>query len=245
MTTNALSIEVCFSPRLFKYIRTKGECIVVVTDVLRASTSICSALHNGARQILPVATLQEAIDLKEKGMLVAAERNGVKVDFADFGNSPFDFVIKKVKSQTIVYTTTNGTRAIEMARERGTVAIGGFVNLQALSKWIIRQDKPVVILCAGWKNQFNLEDAVFCGALTESLMLQNKYTIECDSAEAARDLWSVAKNDILNYIEKASHRKRLRQLRADNVLDYAFKTDQTTVVPVLTGEYIRDVSRII
>ena len=245
MTTNNFSIEVCFSPKLFKYIRTRGECIVVVTDVLRASTSICSALHHGARQILPVATLQEAMILKEKGMLVAAERNGVKVDFADFGNSPFDFVIKKVKGKTIVYTTTNGTRAIEMARERGTVAIGGFVNLQALSKWIARQEKSVVILCAGWKNQFNLEDAVFCGALIESLMQQNKYAIECDSAEASRDLWSVAKGDILYYIEKASHRNRLRQLSADDALNYAFTPDQTTVVPVLTGEYIRDVSRII
>jgi 2-phosphosulfolactate phosphatase len=245
MTSNAASLEVCFSPKLFKYIRTKGECIVVVTDVLRASTSICAALHHGARQILPVATLQEAMILKGKGMLVAAERNGVKVDFADFGNSPFDFATRKVKGQTIVYTTTNGTRAIEMAKEMGTVAIGAFINLQALSKWINKQDKPVVMLCAGWKNQFNLEDAVFCGALTESLMQQGTYAIECDSAEAALDLWTVAKGDILHYIDKASHRKRLRQLHADDVLSYAFTMNLTGVVPVLSGENIRDMSRIL
>ncbi len=245
MTSNASSVEVCFSPRLFKYIRTKGECIVVVTDVLRASTSICSALHHGARQIQPVATLQEALILKEKGLLVAAERNGLKVDFADFGNSPFDFAVKKVKGQTIVYTTTNGTRAIELARERGTVAIGAFINLQVLSKWITRQGKPVVILCAGWKNQFNLEDALFCGALTESLLHPGNFSMECDSAEAALDLWSVAKKDILHYIDKASHRKRLKQLNADDVLDYAFTLNLTSVVPVLSGEHIRDVSRII
>lgn len=245
MTSNVSSIEVCFSPRLFKYIRTKGECIVVVTDVLRASTSICAALHHGARQILPVATIQEAMILKEKGMLVAAERNGVKVDFADFGNSPYDFATRKVKGKTIVYTTTNGTRAIEMARERGTVAIGAFINLQVLSKWINRQDKPVVMLCAGWKNQFNLEDAVFCGALAGSLLQLGSYSIECDSAEAALDLWSVAKENILHYIDKASHRKRLKQLQADDVLEYAFKPNLTNVVPVLSGEYIRDASSII
>ncbi|HOW25689.1 MAG TPA: 2-phosphosulfolactate phosphatase [Bacteroidales bacterium] len=245
MDITASSIEVCFSPKLFKYIRTKGECIIVVTDVLRASTSICSALHHGAIQIRPVATLQEAMNLKEKGMLVAAERNGVKVDFADFGNSPYDFEGKKVKGKTIVYTTTNGTRAIEMAREHGTVAIGAFVNLQALSRWIIRQGKPVVMLCAGWKNQFNLEDSVFCGALTESLIQLGTYTVECDSAEAALDLWRVASQDILNYFEKASHRKRLSQLHADDVLEYAFKMNLTSVVPVLSGENIRDMSRIL
>ncbi|MBP6978827.1 MAG: 2-phosphosulfolactate phosphatase [Bacteroidales bacterium] len=245
MTTTSSTIEVCFSPKLLKYIRTREECIVVVTDILRASTSICSALEHGALKVMPVATLQEAMKLKEKGMLVAAERNGVKVDFADFGNSPFEFTAKKLKGRILVYTTTNGTRAIEMAREVGTVAIGGFVNRQALSRWILRQDKPVVILCAGWKNQFNLEDAVFCGAMIESLIAQRRYRIDCDSSAAAMDLWSVAKHNLLRYIEKASHRERLKQLGADDVLAHAFTPDISDVVPVLNGEYISDVSRII
>ncbi len=245
MATSSSTVEVCFSPRLLKYIRTREECIVVVCDVLRASTSICSALQHGAIKVMPVATLQEAIKLKEKGLLVAAERNGVKVDFADFGNSPFDFTSRKVKGKILVYTTTNGTRAIEMAREIGTVAIGSFINRQALSKWITRQDKPVVILCAGWKNQFNLEDAVFCGALIESLIAQRSYSIDCDSSAAAMDLWSVAKGNLIQYIEKASHRKRLQQLGADDILEYAFTLDRTDVVPVLSGDYIRDHARII
>ncbi|HNS17447.1 MAG TPA: 2-phosphosulfolactate phosphatase [Bacteroidales bacterium] len=245
MATTSFTIEVCFSPRLFKYIQTREDCIVVVADVLRASTSICSALRNGAIKILPVATLQEAMKFKEKGLLVAAERNGAKVDFADFGNSPFDFIPNKLKGKILVYTTTNGTRAIEIAREAGTVAIGSFVNRHALSKWIVRQAKPVVILCAGWKNQFNLEDAVFCGSLIESLVAQKEYVTGCDSSSAALDLWSVAKGNLLQYIEKTSHRKRLKLLGADDVLEHTFTLDSTDVVPVLDGDYIRDVSRII
>jgi 2-phosphosulfolactate phosphatase len=231
-------IEVCFSPRLFKHIRTENECIVVVSDILRATTSICTALDHGAQEIIPVATLHEAHLFKQKGFLVAAERNGEKVDFADFGNSPFDFVVGKVKRQTLVYTTTNGTRAIEMAKERGTVAIGSFINRLALSNWLSKQNKDIVILCAGWKNQFNLEDALFCGALIESLIEKKPYSIECDSAYASLDLWSLAKSNLLQYIEKASHRKRLRAIGADDVLDYSFSLDLSRVVPVMKGDRI-------
>lgn len=238
MTPSANTIEVCFSPRLFKYIRTKGECIVVISDILRATTSMCTAIHHGARDILPVPTLHAAEVYKKQGFLVAAERGGRKVDFADFGNSPFEFMTGKAKGQTVVYTTTNGTRAIEMARERGTVAIGSFVNRQALSRWLTLQNKPIVILCAGWKNQFNLEDALFAGALIEALVNTKKYTVTCDSAVAAGDLWNVAKRDILHYIERASHRERLRSLGADDVLDYTFTLDISEVVPVLKDDRI-------
>lgn len=238
MNPSINTIEVCFSPKLFKYIRTKGECIVVVSDILRATTSMCTAFHHGARDIIPVATLHAAEVHKAQGCLVAAERGGMKVDFADFGNSPFELVVSKIKGQTLVYTTTNGTRAIELAKDRGTVAIGSFINRQALSRWLARQNKSIVILCAGWKNQFNLEDALFAGALIEALVNQKKYTISCDSAVAAGDLWNLAKRDILNYIERASHRERLRTLSADDVLDYAFTLDISEVVPVLKNDRI-------
>jgi 2-phosphosulfolactate phosphatase len=116
--------------------------------------------------------------------------------------------------------------------------LGSFINRKILSRWIVKQKKPVIILCAGWKNQFNLEDALFCGALIESLLDTGKYAIDCDSAHASLDLWSLAKADIIRYIDKASHLKRLRALGVDDVVQYTFTPDTSQIVPVMKGDRI-------
>ena len=105
---NTSNIEVCFSPTLFPSFRNSGA-IAVITDILRASSAIVTAFENGVERIIPVGTLEEAKEYKEKGFMVAAERDGIVRDFADFGNSPFNFTKEKVEGQEIVYSTTNGT----------------------------------------------------------------------------------------------------------------------------------------
>jgi 2-phosphosulfolactate phosphatase len=232
------TVEVCFSPELYPEILTKEDFIVVLVDILRATTTICTAFENGVRSILPVASLEEARRLKTKGYLVASEQDGRKLDFADFGNSAFSFTRDKIEGETLVYCTTNGTRALERAKDAETIAIGAFINITALANWLVTQNKNVVILCSGWKNKFCLEDSIFAGALTEILLSDAGFTTRCDSAEAARDLWSLAKNDVPAYIEKAAHRQRLKRLGLDEVIPYSFKTDLTKVVPVYHGNEI-------
>ena len=232
------TVEVCFSPKLYPEILTKENFIVVLVDILRATTSICTAFENGVKKIIPVASLDEARILKTQGYLVASEQDGKKLDFADFGNSAFGFTREKIEGKTLVYCTTNGTRAMEMAKNAKTIAIGAFINITALKNWLLKENKNVVILCSGWKNKFCLEDSIFAGALTEALLKTPGFITRCDAAEAAIDLWSLANNDILGYIEKAAHRHRLNRLGLDEVIPYSFTSDLTSVVPVFNGKEI-------
>ena len=138
----------------------------------------------------------------------------------------------------MVYCTTNGTRALEMAKTADQIVIGSFLNLTALSDWIIKQHRNIVILCSGWKNKFCLEDSLFAGALAERLLQDPDFVTACDSAEAAMDLWRLAENDMPGYLDKAAHRHRLKRLGLDDVIPYSFKIDQMNVVPVFNGKEI-------
>jgi 2-phosphosulfolactate phosphatase len=237
---NPRSIEVCLTPKLFSEILTSEHFIVVLVDILRATTSICAAFENGVKNIIPVATLGEAKEMKEKGFLVASEQDGRKLDFADFGNSAFSFSREAIGGKSVVYCTTNGTRALEIAKKAEQIAIGAFINLAAVAEWLKNQDKNVVILCSGWKNKFCLEDTIFAGALTEQLLKNGQFTTHCDAAAAALDLWHLAQPDILGYIEKAAHRHRLKKLELDDVIPYSFTIDSTRVVPVYIDGQILD-----
>jgi 2-phosphosulfolactate phosphatase len=238
-TTILPSVEVCFTPRLFSEILTKDEYVVVLADILRATTTICTAFANGVASIIPVGDLEKARKYKEAGYLVAAEQDGKKLDFADFGNSAFSFTKERISGKTLVYCTTNGTKAIEIARPAREIVIGSFINLHALTEWLRNRKANVVILCSGWKNKFCLEDTLFAGALTSSLLEGNDFTSICDSAMASIDLWNLAKKDITGYIEKAAHRHRLKKLGLDDVIGYSFTRDLTDVVPVFDGKEIK------
>ena len=233
------SVEVCFSPGLFQDILTTGDFIVVLVDILRATTTICTAVANGVEAIIPVASHEEARQLKAQGFLVATEQDGVQLDFADFGNSAFSFTRDAIAGKTLVYCTTNGTRALEMAKGASSIAIGAFINISAVTEWLARQQKNVVILCSGWKNKFCLEDSLFAGALTEKLLATGLFQSDCDSANASMDLWRLAEGDVLGYMEKAAQRHRLKRLGLDDVIPYSFAFDQVTVVPVFDGHVIK------
>jgi 2-phosphosulfolactate phosphatase len=230
-------IEVCFTPAVFDCF-THPDAVVIVVDVLRATSAICTAFMNGAANIIPLETIEEARDYKSRGFLVAAERDGFVLDFADFGNSPFNFTKERVAGKTIVYSTTNGTQAIKMASECYQVAVGAYLNLSAVSDWAINQNRDVIILCAGWKNRFSLEDSLLAGAITEKILEHSNFYTICDSAIAAKDLWSVAKPDLISYIDKAAQRSRLRLNGLDDVIDYCHSIDITNIIPVYSDKVL-------
>jgi 2-phosphosulfolactate phosphatase len=226
------NLETCFSPALYEPERHEGD-VVVIIDILRATSAICTAFENGAESVIPVATIQEAKGYKEKGYLVAAERDGFVLDFADFGNSPFNFTREKVAGKTIVYSTTNGTGIIKIASSASYIIIGSFLNIGALTDWISKQEQNVVLFCAGWKNRFNLEDTICAGAIAERLMSTMLYSTICDSTLAALDLWSLAKKDISAYIEKVAQHSRLRDKKLDDCIQFCLTPDFTRKVPVI------------
>ncbi|MBN2521179.1 MAG: 2-phosphosulfolactate phosphatase [Bacteroidales bacterium] len=237
-------IEVCFSPLLFDIIQDKSA-IVVIVDVLRATSAICAAFENGVNRLIPVETLVEAKKFKEKGFLVAAERDGIVRDFADFGNSPFNFTKDRIQGKDIVYSTTNGTQTIQKAKDFYKVVIGSFLNIDALNQWLIKENRNVVILCAGWKGRFNLEDTLFAGALCELLLKDKSFYTECDSAHAALELWKATKEDILGFIDKAAQRHRLKKNKLDDVIPFCFKTGFSKIIPQFSEGYLLDNRKLI
>lgn len=229
-------IEVCFTPENINYYDIKNSHVVVV-DILRATSAICTAFANGVKAIIPVPTEEKAIEAKRNGYMVAAERDGIKLEFADFGNSPFNFTSERVGGKEVAYSTTNGTNAIVKASGGLSVVIGSFINLSAVAQWLNKQEKgDVLILCAGWKGKFCLEDSLFAGALSEILLENGKqfHTI-CDSARASLHLWNIAKHDLLGYLDNVAQRHRLKKLGLDDVLEYCFTPNSNTLVPILNN----------
>ncbi len=230
-------IEVCFTPAVFHEFENPGA-IVVIVDILRATSAICAAFMNGASRIIPVATLEEAQDYKNKGYMVAAERDGIVRDFADFGNSPFNFTRERIAGKEIVYSTTNGTNCIMLAKNNYRALIGAYLNISAIAEYVIKQKRDLLILCAGWKNKFNLEDTLFAGALAGLVLANDRYYTICDSTVASMDIWNMAKSNLLGYVEKAAQRHRLKKNKLDDVIEYCHTFDQTTIIPVLKETYL-------
>lgn len=231
------NIEVCFTPATYDVFK-KDEAIVVVVDVLRATSAIVTAFMNGVKRIIPVGTLEEAKDYKQKGYMVAAERDGIVRDFADFGNSPYNFTPDNVGGKEIVYSTTNGTNSIMMAKHSYRVLIGTYLNHQALVDYILKENRDLIILCAGWKNKFNLEDSLFAGSLSRALIHSGHFESICDSTLAAIDLWGVAESNLMTYIDKAAQRHRLAKNGLDDVIEYCHTFDKTDLIPVLKENYL-------
>ncbi len=230
-------IEVCVSPALYPYYE-NPDAIVVVTDVLRASSAIVTAFMNGVERIIPVGTLEEAKAYKEKGFMVAAERDGLVRDFADFGNSPYNFTPERVAGKQIVYSTTNGTNAIHLASSGSQVLIGAYLNLSALAKYIRKEQKDLLILCAGWKNKFNLEDTLFAGALAQLVLEDDQYQSICDASLGSIDLYNAAKDDMMGYITKVAQNGRLKKNKLDDVIGYCHEIDLTELIPVLNEDHL-------
>lgn len=223
-------IEVCLSPSLIPSYAIKGR-IVVVIDIFRATSSICYGFENGAVEIVPVASVDECKSYEGKGYLLAAERNGEVVNGFDFGNSPFSYTKEKVAGKKIVLTTTNGTHAIQEAKEADKIVIGSFLNLDSLCNWLSEQSQDVLLLCSGWKNKFNLEDTLFAGAVVNSL--KNKFTHHCDAAIAAEDMYLLAKDNLRQYLFKSSHSQRLKELNIEADIQFCLKQNICNVIPVL------------
>ncbi|NUM50274.1 MAG: 2-phosphosulfolactate phosphatase [Flavobacteriales bacterium] len=226
-------IEVGFSPVFFNVYDSPNDSIVVIIDVLRATTAICTAFKFGVKEIIPVATIEEALSYKQKGYLVGAERNGLKLDGFDFGNSPYHYMGSNIKDQTIVLTTTNGTQAIETAKNAYKVVIGAFTNLSALCNWLAKQDKSVLLLCSGWKNKLNLEDSLFAGAVVNEITKLSEYDEISDSALCAKYLYNMAKEDPDRFLHHSSHRRRLAKLNLKQDIKYSLTLDLTDIIPIL------------
>jgi 2-phosphosulfolactate phosphatase len=228
-------LDVCLTPTLISLFNVE-DYVVVIIDIFRATSSICYGIENGAEAIIPVAEVDECVAYRDKAShyLLAAERDGKVVEGFDFGNSPFSYTAQKVAGKTVVLTTTNGTQALHLSRKAKKVVIGSFLNLTALCNWLKTQDNNILLVCAGWKNNFNLEDTLFAGAVVEQLKDLN-FKLD-DAAIAANDLFQTGKKDIGQYLKKTSHGERLKKLGIEKDIEFCLQVDLTTAIPVLDGD---------
>lgn len=234
--TERKQIKVCLTPELFP-IYSDRKSIVVVVDVLRATSAMCTAFHYGISKIFPVSTVEDALDFKgAENHILAAERNGKRVSSFDFGNSPLQYQNTDVAGKTLVMTTTNGTKAINIAKQDHEVVVGSFLNIDALTDWLVAQGREVIILCAGWKGDFCFEDTLFAGALSDKLVASKQFYADSDSANGARMMYRNAQDEMFEFLEISQHRKRLAHLNIIEDVRFCLQENFTKVIPILKGD---------
>ncbi|MGC6470915.1 MAG: 2-phosphosulfolactate phosphatase [Flavobacteriales bacterium] len=232
------NIKVCLTPSLFP-IYSDRKSIVVVVDVLRATSAICTALELGVSSITPVSTVEEALEYKgNKDYLLAAERNGKIVSGFDMGNSPTEYLKTDFNRKKLVLTTTNGTKAINIAKLDHEVVIGSFLNIEVLASFLNSRRNDIIILCAGWRNDFCLEDTIFAGALAKKLITTNNFYSNYDSTETSIILYDKAKSDMFKFLEHSQHRNRLAHLNIESDVEYCLNQDITNIIPILKNDEI-------
>lgn len=227
-------IDVCLSPELINLYELKGQ-IVVVIDILRATSCMVTALAEGVESIRPVATLDQCKQLGKQGYLTAAERGGEQVEGFDLGNSPRAYLNGAFAGKKVAVTTTNGTLAItKSAPYAKQVLVGAFLNLTAIAEYLRQQSEDVVLLCAGWKGKVNMEDTLFAGALVS--LLEETHEPCCDSPLAVKTLYEAVKDQMYEYLMKSSHARRLSKFGVENDIRFCLEADQYNIIPELKGE---------
>ncbi len=238
MNVEKPGLEVCLSPALLHLYDTRGA-IVVIIDVFRATSTITAALHNGAKCVIPVASVSECIAIGESisNSITAGERDGKIAEGLQHGNSPLEFPADFINGKTLVLTTTNGTRLLHMVKDASEIVIGSFLNLDVLCGYLLLQHKKVILGCASWKDRFNLEDTLFAGAVINQL--QHAFEINCDSARAAKHLYvSSGGSNFIEFLKDSSHYRRLSAFGLEYDMAYCVTPNLHPVVPFLKGREI-------
>ena len=207
--------------------------IVVIIDVLRATSTIANALYNGAKSIIPVDSVADCIKLgKQMDVITAGERDGKIAEGLKYGNTPLQYKPEFIKGKTLVLTTTNGTRLLHMALAEGARGIitGSFCNLTAVCDYLIAQNKNVILACAAWKDRINIEDTLFAGAVVSRI--KNNFHQNCDATQIAETLYHQAKNDIFGFMKEhnASHFQRLMGYGLEEDIRFCLTIDNANLL---------------
>jgi len=209
--------------------------IVVVIDVLRASTTICRALESGAKEVIPMDSPASAIELaaslSSDNVLLCGEREGVIIEGFDLGNSPSEYTPERVGGRTLIFSSTNGSRTIVRSRSARDTVVGGFVNIQVVMDYLSRSLDDLVILCAGKWLQFAMEDSV-CGGLLIDKLLQRQENIELnDGAGTSRILYRHFEDSILDMVKSSAHGKYLESIGMGKDLPLCASLNSLPVLP--------------
>jgi 2-phosphosulfolactate phosphatase len=237
MSSAQPQLHTCFSPALLDQYDLQGA-VVVVIDVFRATSTIAAALFNGAAKVIPVDTVPKAIAIAAAtGGLAAGERDGKIADGLQHGNSPLEYSREFIEGKTLVLTTTNGTKLLHMALERGAGSIitGSFPNLDAVCRHLLAVQQNVVLCCAGWKDRYNLEDTLFAGAVVAAV--KDQFIIHCDSSITAMKLYLQEQDRLWEFAPSITHYHRLvDRFGLIEDIRYCLTKDIANVLPYYENE---------
>ena len=227
------SLYTVLSPALL-HLYDVNNTVVVVIDVLRATSTIATALYNGAKEVIPVDTVERCIQLgRELACITAGERDGQVAPGLQYGNSSFEYPREFIGGRTLVLTTTNGTKLLHMALAKGATEIvtGSFLNLSAVCDHLVQLKKNVILGCAAWKDRVNMEDTLFAGAVVSRV--REHFSINCDSSHMAANLYSLAKDDLYGFMKKndASHYHRLTNFGLERDIRHCLTPDLANILP--------------
>ena len=237
-----MRVNVLFSPVIADELYFTGKTIVVI-DVLRASSTIITALQNGAKEVVPVATVEFGVKISG-GMfggqtLLGGERNTRKVEGFALGNSPLEYTSDIVSGKTIILYTTNGSKAIVKAKFAEDLYICSYLNLSAVAKQIVSIGKDFEVLCAGKTNSFSLEDSVCAGRLINEIMKYRKDLITTDTARASVSLNESFGGNPFEMLKNTEHGILLLQNGFEEDLKYAAGIDTSDVIPYFTMNVLK------
>lgn len=212
-----------------------SQATVVIIDVLRATSTMATALFNGARYIIPVDSVAKCIELgRQINCITAGERDGKIAEGLSYGNSPFEYNREFIRGKILVLTTTNGTRLLHMALDKGAreIVTGSFANLDAVTEYLIGQKNNVILACAAWKDKMNIEDTLFAGAVIERI--REHFTIDCDASHIAATLYNKASGDLFSFMKNnnASHYNRLMNFGLEKDIRYCLESNLANVLPI-------------
>ena len=235
-------IDVYITPSQVEELFLSGKNVVIV-DVLRASTTVTAALSNGAKEIIPVATIENAV--KVSGSLFGdvtlrgGERNGKIIEGFNLGNSPSEYTGEIVRGKSIIYTTTNGSVAMARARYARNAVVGGFVNVARVIAFLKELKEDFIILCAGHQNDFSLEDVVCAGMILSRLQKGRGTFVLDDAGKAALTLIQKFGKNILAMLQESEHGKFLAESGFAADLKLCAAVDSLPVLPVMSGNVVK------
>ncbi|MEX0608759.1 MAG: 2-phosphosulfolactate phosphatase [Balneolaceae bacterium] len=238
-------LDVYFSVQAFQEEELRGKTAVII-DVLRASSSITTALSNGAKKIIPVADMSDAMKIAttmdQRDYLLCGEKNGSKIEGYHLGNSPSEYTKEVIKGKTLIFNTTNGTKAIKKSALANEVYIGSFLNQQSILDALKDHDDEVVLVCSGWQGRLSIEDTLFAGALVHQLSGGKLPDNAKDGAKVAFGLFEKFGDDLEGAISQSDHAKRLIQLVSQDDIKFCCKVNEFNVLPGMRDGILTDLN---
>jgi 2-phosphosulfolactate phosphatase len=241
-----MKIDVRFDPVELDELELRGKNIIVI-DVLRSSTTVAVALSNGAREIIPVESIENAVKISGSLFgdvtLRGGERNGKMIQGFNLGNSPLEYTEATVKGKSIIFCSTNGSVAMYRCRFARNLGVGAFVNISRVIEFMKEIGSDFLLVCAGRANafsNFSLEDAVCAGMIVNTLSADEKVTVELtDSSMAARSLYRTYGKSLLKMMRNTEHGRYLTEIGFLDDIKIAAAVDSYPVLPVFAGNVIK------